>query len=147
MLSVVLILSCNHDYVSVKGVATDETLCTLDLAFDAATPDAVVEKLPVRVNAEVVARTGSLARLVRDNVRKGPEHGFSSFGDSKDRFPRDAAKVVSFDVPGRLLRDFYNAVEQEPSYGTPGNLVWAQFRLRESPRTCSPTAAPPPRAP
>ena len=40
-------------------LATDATLCTLDLAFDAATPDAVVEKLPVRVNAEVVARLES----------------------------------------------------------------------------------------
>lgn len=128
-------------------LATAETLCTLDLAFDAATPDEVVEKLPVRVNAEVVARTGSLVRLMRDNVKEGPEHGFSAFGDGKDRFPRDAAKVVSFDVPGRLLRDFYNAVELEPSYGTPGNLVWAQFRLRESPKTRPPTAAPPPRAP
>ena len=96
--------------------------------------------------AELRAALG-IARLVRDNVKEGPEPGFSAFGDGKDRFPRDAAKVVSFDVPGRLLRDFYNAVELEPSYGTPGNLVWAQFRLRESPRTRSPTAAPPPRAP
>ena len=112
-------------------LATPETVCTLDLAFDSAAPDDAVEKLAVRVNTEIVARKGSLVRLARDNVKEGPENGFATFGDGKDLFPRDAAKVVSFEVPGRLLRDFYNAVELEPEYGTPGHLVWAQFRLSE----------------
>ena len=112
-------------------LATPETVCTLDLAFDAATPDDAVEKLAVRVNTEIVPRKGPLVRLMRDNVKEGPENGFAPFGDGKDLFPRDAAKVVSFEVPGRLLRDFYNAVELEPEYGTPGHLVWAQFRLSE----------------
>ena len=111
-------------------LATSETVCTLDLAFDSATPDEVIEKLAVRVNTEVVPRHGEIARLMRDNVKQGPLHGFAPFGDGTDFFPRDAAKVVSFDVPGRLLHDFYNAVEMEPPYGTPGNLVWAQFRLK-----------------
>ena len=112
-------------------LVTSETTCTLDLAFDAATPDEAIEALPVRVNTVVVKRCDKgLRRLRRDNVKEGPENGFAPFGDGKDRFPRDAAKVVSFDVPGAILKDFYNAVELLPEYGTPGNLVWAQFRLK-----------------
>jgi len=116
--------------LSAPGVDA-QTKCTLDLAFDAATPDAAIEALTVRVNTAVVKRTDKgLQKLRRDNVNTDPEHAFAPFGDGKDRFPRDAAKVVSFDVPGAILKDFYNAIEMEPPHGTPGNLVWAQFRLR-----------------
>ena len=104
--------------------------CVLDLCFDAATPDAAVLALPVRVNTAKVGLTCSgICHLRRDNVDLRPDKAFASFGDGRDRFPRDAAKVVSYVVPGEILHDFGNAVELLPEYGTPGNLVWAQLRI------------------
>ena len=104
--------------------------CALDLCFDEATPDEAALSLPVRVNTVPVVRIGdAVRRLRRDNVDTRPDRAFVPFGEKGDRFPRDAAKVVSFAVPGDVLRDFGNAVEMLPAFGTPGSLVWAQLRI------------------
>ena len=109
--------------------AGKSSTCILDLAFDASTPDAAIDALPVKVNGRRGARkAGGIRALRRDNVSEDPEKGFAPFGDG-DSFPRDAAKVVSYDVPGDALHDAFNAVEMLPAYGTPGTLVWAQFRI------------------
>ncbi len=112
-------------------LVTRGTRCVLDLCFDDETPDSAILKLPVRVNTVKIelVKNGGVRKLRRDNVDPRPDRAFAGFGDGKERFPRDAAKVVSYEVHGSILNDFGNAVELLPEFGTPGNLVWAQLRI------------------
>lgn len=105
------------------GTQAEGDACRLEVVYDADVTDEVLAVQSARLNTKVLKRTG----IRKLDQSKRAEKGVSVFQLFDDGYPREAASVVTFDVPWEDLVPFYNAIEVEPPAGATGRIVWVQF--------------------